>query len=273
MQKLTNLFGSHLEYIGLDMDERITQNPAYLRSVNACKDVICIGDIKIPDYYDEERNFSKERMIGIKNHTILMVNSASILFIQEKTIKSFGMVEFRMDAQGHLHMKQTTLENGYVKVGNKIFDANGVELQRDIFVARSNSIIRRLLANETLSENVKNLMIRAELFDFMSLTFALGKAPEYKKTKGSHYKQYRRDMENIDIVHISNDSGVNLTESLDLGYGLTTMLFTGQKPRLVSKEELAEAIALESSEETRRALISYCSGRGVTKENVLQKLP
>lgn len=275
MEKLTNLFGSKLEYIGelCKTDKRITQNPAFLRSVNVAKDGVSIfaGDVEVSNCYDRDQNYKNTRVLGLQVQPSLIVDESYVQFIEKMPSSHFGTIEFFVDAQGYLHKKQIMLEGNCINVISSIYDEHGVELQRDMLTDAIPSAAKQVLAPQ-FAPDMQRLILRGDFVQFQ-FDCALNKKASYKQSKKTHYQRYLRDMDNIEIVHMTDDNGLSLRVRLDLGFGLTTMLLSDNRAHLASKEELAESIALEENEETRNALIGYCATRGITKDKVLAKLP
>lgn len=270
MKKLTDTFGSHFEcleelYIELGA---ITQNPAFYEDVQYSEedDTFHIGDAKIPNCYDGISN--PEQTFRLDDKPSLEVRKTGISLIENmESPFDFHMVEYSVSRPHYLYAKYIQMKENRIHITCSIYDEHGVEIQRDTFIDRVSKELARMISlyqgNLALLQTALHTYFSRAVSDY-----ELEKTPVYRSTGDYWNHGYRRDTKNLELVRVSNNKGRNWEESIKLTSGLRKISISGFLPCFASKEELAEAIALEENLEARCALIEYCKHKGVTDQMV-----
>lgn len=282
-------FGKHFEYLGefYDTDARITQNPAFQRSIVVMpKNAIYIGEempettsifekdipVKILSWYEGSTTLADQEVFTADGQSVVVASTDAITFIGRVADpkEHFFMTTYSVDGQNHLHAKNMRFCHDDCKrpvsIVSHIYDEHGVELQRDCIQDVLPKEIGKAISTADREAYIATMY---RFFTGYKFDCALGKLPVYKKTKKNVYCGYRRDLHNLEVVSQVTSEGVSIKVGSSLSEGLTLMYPTEHIAGIVSKEEIAKAIAMEENEETRNALLAYSSWRGVQKDMVL----
>lgn len=286
MEKLTNLFGNHLEklavlYQGL---QTIVENPTFCRIVRAQDE----GTIKIAEYFGEYRTSPLIEIPNLYNgHTCIVANASTrysqfllhgqpVMIVNDDTViisepvnnnGNFQMVQFRSDRNGYLFVKYMRIISNSIEIENSIYDEHGVELQKDTLSDEVPESIKRVMASvykysAECSKSIREFLMGYQ-FDCM-----LGHKPNYSKTSKTRYLGYRRNLAHFDSCRFITDWGDAFTSRLSLTSSPAVMKTSEGEVNEATRGDLATSIALEENEETRNAMINYCASRGVTSKMV-----
>lgn len=288
MKKLTDVFGEHFEYLGVDgkTDERIAQNPMFRKSIHVCEEASTLLDIAkflrreapkehrgiFTNEFDDIFHDGENDIYLRNGEPIMIVTPLTVTFLDSLTHDSYGdsinVIECQVDHLGYLHIKHMYF---YVypipykfEISNHIFDKHGVELQSDNIIA---NIPKNILRNLTQKFNDgKGVQTIQKMMIKYPVLFRLGRLPRYKQSKGTEYFGCHRCSQDFtkcivyDGRHEQSIYPVEFDDIATLDYGWKGQDFT--------LNDLVDAIAKEECEETRNALIEYCKPNGITKEMV-----
>lgn len=289
MKKLTDTFGSHFEYLGVDgkTDERIAQNPMFGKSIHVCEEAPTLLDIAkflrreapkeqrgiFTNEFDDIFHDGENDIYLRNGEPIMIVTPLTVTFLgswknDRDRVMMISAIEYQIDQFGYLHIKHMHSDpdsalHDFV-INNHILDKHGVELQRDNIIA---NIPKNILRNLTQKFNDgKEVQTIQKMMIKYPVLFRLGRLPRYKQSKGTEYYGYHRCSQDFtkcivyDGRHQQSIHPVEFYDFATLDYGWKGQDFT--------LNDLVDAIAEEEYEEIRNALIEYCKPNGITKEMV-----
>lgn len=290
MKKLTDTFGSHFEYLGVDgkTDERIAQNPMFGKSIHVCEEnsekldiasFLKSGILEDTDYpfsneYDDIFH-DGENDIYLKDGKPIMIVTPSKVTFLGVTAGYVGYddvimaLEYWVDGFGHFYLKRMNFSDvsDYLNVEAHIFDKNGVELQDDSVCALIPKNVRRKLELAKEDRTRYEHIIQKMLLEYPVL-FRLGRLARYKQSMGTGYYGCHRSKEDFTKCTVFSRKSPERNHPILVRSDSAALLEFGWIGEDVDLQKLAEKISEEECEATRNALIEYCKPNGITKEMV-----